>query len=421
MKVLFVHNNFPAQFVTLAKALARCQGVELAAVGCETSREVQGVRLVRYPAPINLAQAHSFARRFDNEARRAEEVMYAASALSGEGFSPDLVFVHPGWGESLPLGVVFPAARIVVYCEYYYRREGGDVGFDPEFTAMGVDGYTALDARNAATALALASADAAISPTKWQRSTFPKIFQPLIEVAHEGVDCDVFAPDSDAAFSLPDGARFRAGEEIVTYTARSLEPLRGFHSFMRALPRVLQKRPNARVLIVGEADVSYGALPHKQANWKQAMLAELGPRLDLSRIHFLPRLPYSAYLKVLQVSAAHVYLTYPFVLSWSMLEAMSTGCLLIGSDTAPVRELIDGANGLLAPMFDPVALSDAMIDALARPKAYQEMRARARRTIRQRYDRKTVAAPRLLKLVEDVIGTRLIGPEAAAIRRAVFA
>ena len=412
MKVLFVHNNFPAQFVTLASALSHCDNVELAAIGSETARALPGVRLVRYTSPRSLARAHSFARRFDNEARRAEEVMYAATTLIGEGFSPNLVVAHPGWGENLPLRAVFPAARIVVYCEYYYRREGGDIGFDPEFPAMGVDGYVALDARNAATALALASADAAIAPTHWQKSTFPPLFQSRIDVAHEGVDTDFFAPDPQAAVRLPDGATLSAGEEILTYTARNLEPTRGFHCFMRALPAVLERRPNARALVVGEAGVSYGSPPRGHPNWKQAMLAELGDRLDRSRVIFLPRLPYPSYLKVLQISAAHVYLTYPFVLSWSMLEAMSAGSLLIASDTPPVREVIDGTNGVLAPMFDIEALADSIVDTLARPDHYARMREAARRTMRERYDRTRIAAPRLIGLVGRVTGARLARTDA---------
>ena len=420
MRVLFVHNNFPAQFATLAAELARCEGVQLAAIGCETSREAPRVRLVRYATPVGLVQAHSFARRFDNEARRAEEVMYAAATLCGEGFSPDLIFVHPGWGEALPLASIFPGAKIVVYCEYYYRREGGDVGFDPEFPAMGVDGYIALDARNAATTLALATAEAALAPTNWQRASFPKLFQPLIQVAHEGVDTEFFAPDAQARFDLPDGASFCAGEEILTYTARSLEPLRGFHSFMRALPQILRRRPNARVLIVGEDGVSYGAWPRRHANWKEAMLAELGARLDRSRVHFLPRLPYRSYLKILQVSAAHVYLTYPFVLSWSLLEAMSAGCLVVGSDTAPVRELIDGSNGLLAPMFEIDALAETVVEALAHPGRHADKRRNARRLMRESYDRARVAGPRLLQLVEQTWGTQLKGSPPKPAKRRVF-
>ena len=407
MKILFVHNNFPAQFAALAEALSRFRAVELAAIGCESAREMARVRLHRYRSPAAVARAHSFARRFDNESRRAEEVLYAANKLRQDGFTPDLVFVHPGWGEGLPLRTLFPSARIVVYCEYYYRREGGDVGFDPEFPSMGVDGFVALDARNAATLLSLVSCDAAVSPTEWQKSTYPSIVRSAITVAHDGVDTDFFRPDPFATIALPNGERLQAGEEIVTYASRNFEPLRGFHSFLRALPKVLEKRPKARALIVGDSGVSYGLPPRRHLNWKEALLGELGGRLDRSRVVFLGRQPREAYLGILQVSAAHVYLTYPFVLSWSMLEAMSAGCALIASDTEPVREFVDGDNGALTSFFDTDALADNIVATLADPTRRLARGAAARRTILRRLDAETICTPRRLRLVEELMNTRL--------------
>jgi glycosyltransferase involved in cell wall biosynthesis len=408
MKLLFVHNNFPAQFRNLAVALSATPGVKLAAIGSDTAREMPGVALYRYAAYAPHAPSHSFSRRFDGESRRAEQVLYAATRLAQDGFVPDVILVHPGWGENLPLRAVFPKAKIVVYCEYYYRAEGGDIGFDPEFPSIGVDGAVALDCKNAATLLALASCDAALSPTRWQKSTFPKDFQHKIDVFHEGVDTDKFAPDPHAVLTLSDGRRLAASDEILTYSARSLEPIRGFHNFMRTLPRVLEARPEARVVIVGDDGVSYGVPPRKHPTWKAALLDELKGRIDKSRLLFLGRLPYDDYLRVLQISSAHVYLTYPFVLSWSLLEAMSAGCLVIGSDTAPVREMIDGENGLLAPMFDPAALAKTIIGALAHPEAHAERRRRARRFVRENFDARSQCAPKLI----DWIGT--LGSEAVA-------
>jgi glycosyltransferase involved in cell wall biosynthesis len=404
MKILFVHNNFPAQFRNLVAALSRAGDVEIAAIGCETARASMGVNLYRYQTPPAFAHAHAFARRFDNESRRAEEVLYAATKLSADGFRPDVIVAHPGWGETLPLRTVFPAAKIVVYCEYYYRRDGGDIGFDPEFPSMGLDGFVGLEARNAATLLALSSCDAAIAPTEWQKSTYPELFHPLISVIHEGVDTDYFAPDPEASFVLPNGERIAAGDEILTYSARSLEPIRGFHSFMRALPRVLEQRPAARVVIVGDNGVSYGPPPRKFANWKEAMLAELGDGFDASRVFFLGRLSYGDYRKILQISAAHVYLTYPFVLSWSLLEAMSAGCLTIASDTPPVREIIDDSNGIVAPLFDRDALAARIVAALAEPEAHRRLRGAARDTIVSRFDAQAVCVPRQLALLRSLAG-----------------
>ena len=405
MKLLFVHNNFPAQFRGLVETLVHMENVEIAAIGSETATSSLRVRLERYRMPPTVARAHSFARRFDNEARRAEQVLYAATSLTTEGFVPDVIFVHPGWGENLPLRTVFPSAKIVVYCEYYYRRFGGDIGFDPEFSTMGLDGFVGLDARNATTLLALSSCDAAISPTKWQKSTYPALFHPLISVIHEGIDTDFFVPDPRAIFELPDGKILAAGDEILTYAARNFEPMRGFHVFMRALPAVLERRPQARVVIAGGLGVSYGQPPRKHANWKEAMLAEVGNAIDPSRVTFLNRLPYTDYLKLLQVSAAHVYLTYPFVLSWSMLEAMSAGCLVIGSYTPPVREVINGYNGLLVPMFNRGTLVDTIVAALADPAACRPLREAARQTILRSYDTKTCCIPRQIELLEKLMGT----------------
>ena len=259
---------------------------------------------------------------------------------------------HPGWGETLPLRTIFPRARIVLYCEFFYGTEGRDVGFDPEFPPIGADGDVALHLKNAATLLALAECDVGLSPTIWQRSTFPEIYQPNIRVIHEGVNTEVIKPQADAAFRLSTGRTLRREDEVVTFVARNLEPLRGYHIFMRALPRILKERPRAQILVIGEDRTYYGASPPAGTTWKSIFLNEVSDRIDVNRVHFTGRLIYRDYLKALQISSAHVYLTYPFVLSWSFIEAMSCGCMLIGSDTTPVREVVNGENGVLVPFFD---------------------------------------------------------------------
>jgi glycosyltransferase involved in cell wall biosynthesis len=403
MNVLFVHNNFPAQYQHLAAALARTPGVNVAAVGSYTSRKMADVDLRRYSfGDGDVAATHPFARRFDMECRRAEQVLYALSSLSASGFTPDLIMAHPGWGETLPLRTIYPKARIVLYCEFFYRSEGQDVGFDPEFSETGADGHVGLHLKNATTLLGLSECDEGISPTQWQRSTYPTGFQKKIEVIHEGIDTDMFKPAPDAAFTLASGRQLRASDEIVTFVARNLEPLRGYHTFMRALPRVLRARPNAEILIVGEHGTSYGRLPPEGATWKSIFFNEIAGRADARRIHFTGHLKRPDYLLALQVSSAHVYLTYPFVLSWSVLEAMSVGCLLIGSDTAPVREVIDGGNGLLTPFFDADALSEQIIDALARRTQFAATRLRARRTAVERYDLSRVCLPQM----RDFLGAK---------------
>ncbi len=327
-------------------------------------------------------------------------MLYALSSLAESGFKPDAILAHPGWGETLPLRTVFPAARIMLYCEFFYGKEGRDVGFDPEFSDVGTDGHIALHLKNAATLLALTESDICVSPTAWQRSTFPAEYQCKIRTIHDGIDVDQVKPNPDAVFRLPSGRRLRRSNEVVTFVARNLEPLRGYHVFMRALPRILAKRPRAQVVVIGGDGVSYGAAPPRGQTWKQRFLDEISEHTDTERIHFAGRLPYAEYLHALQISSAHVYLTYPFVLSWSMLEALSAGCTVIGSDTSPVRELIDGRNGFLVPFFDKAELAERVIEALSHPARFRSVREKARQTILDRYDLHRICLPKMMDLLE---------------------
>ncbi|MGX5734045.1 glycosyltransferase [Bosea thiooxidans] len=401
--VLFVHNNFPAQFKNLAKKLSGCPGIRVHAIAARGAAGMQGVNMLRYRVSDHeVATMHAFARRFEIESRRAEQVMYAASALKLKGVIPKLIYVHPGWGEALPLRVVFPDAMICTYAEFYYAPTGTDIGFDNEFPPYGVDGEVRIVLRNAASLLSLVDATVAIAPTQWQRSVFPHELQPKIHVVHDGLDTAGLArPARPRTVEIP-GHRFAPGQEIVTYVARNLEPYRGFHLFMRALPRILQQRPEAHICIVGGDGVGYGYAPVDFANWRLAMMAELGDRLDLSRVHFLGKLPYETYLALLALSSAHVYLTYPFVLSWSVLEAMALECLVIGSDTPPVTEVLrHGENGLLVPFFDSEALADTVVEALAEPQRHAALRKAARQAIVDRYDFQATSLPQHIALIDE--------------------
>jgi glycosyltransferase involved in cell wall biosynthesis len=389
MNILFVHNNFPAQFRGLAQALASRPDCHVAAIGSETATPLPGVNLLRYRMPqVSVAQTHPFARRFDLECRRATEVLYALTELRESGFAPDLIIGHCGWGETLPLHALFPQAKIAIYCEFYYRADGQDVHFDPEGPQLGLDGLVGLHCKNASTLLSLSEADLGLSPTEWQKRTYPPEYQDRIRVVHEGVDGENLRPDPDAQFALPNGAVLRKGQEIVTYVARNLEPMRGYHIFMRALPRLLAERPQAQVVIAGGDGVSYGASPPQGMTWKSIHLDEVAGQIDLSRVHFLPLQPYDDYRRLLQVSSVHAYLTFPFVLSWSLVEAMATGCVIVASDTAPVREAIThDVEGLLTPFHDPEALADRIAAVLADPASFARLGAQARATALARFSR----------------------------------
>jgi glycosyltransferase involved in cell wall biosynthesis len=400
MNVLFVHNNFPAQFQQLARHLAQQPGVRVAAIGARTSRSLKDVRLIKYAlTDVDVSSSHPFARRFDMECHRAEQVLYALTSLASSGFIPDVIVAHPGWGEALPLRSIFPKARLVVYCEFFYGKTGRDVGFDPEFPTIGMDGHVALQLKNAATALALSECDAGIAPTAWQRSTFPSVFQDKIAVRHEGVDTAMIKPMRSASYRLPSGKLLTAKDEVVTFVARNLEPLRGYHVFMRALPRIMAERPNAEIILIGGHGTSYGAPPPDGASWQSIFLDEVAGGIDRQRVTFAGHLPYEDYLRALQISSVHVYLTYPFVLSWSLLEAMSAGCLVIGSDTAPVREVLSEENGIVVPFFDVEQLADRAIDALAHPSRFRKHRNAARRTILERYDLTQTCLPALVDFI----------------------
>lgn len=209
-------------------------------------------------------------------------------------------------------------------------------------------------------------------------------------------------PDPRATIGLAQaGVQLRHGDEVVTFVNRNLEPMRGYHQFMRALPAILDRRKQARVVIVGGDEVSYGKAPAGQRGFREVYFNEVKDRIDASRVHFVGRVPYDTLVTLLRVSAVHVYLTVPFVLSWSMLEAMSLGALVVGSATPPVQEVIEhGRNGLLVDFFDPAQLADTVCEALARPAAYAAMRAQARQDIVQRYDFRGVSLPAYLRLIE---------------------
>lgn len=408
MKFLFVHQNFPGQYLHLARHLAADRSNEVVFITQREDAKLAGVRNVVYkPTRPVTGGVHHYVQETEGAILNAQAVVRAALQLKEAGFIPDVMLGHNGWGEIWYLKEVFPHAPLLGYFEFFYRLNGADVGFDPA-DPPSFDTGPRLRTKNLGNLLALDAVDWGQCPTRWQHSLYPRHYQSILSVLHEGIDTQVAAPDKDAFLSLPTaGIELRAGDEVVTYVARNLEPYRGFRTFMRSLPAILDRRPKAQVVVVGGNEVSYGAALLNGRTFKQEMLDEVGPSLDLSRIHFLGKIPYSTYMKVLQVSRAHVYLTYPFVLSWSMLEAMSANCLIVGSRTPPVEEVVrHGQNGLLVDFFAPGEVSDRVIEALEDRNAHTTLRQNARRTVVEQFDLATVCLPAQLTLLNKLVARR---------------
>jgi glycosyltransferase involved in cell wall biosynthesis len=400
VKVLFVHQNFPGQYVHLANHYGAQRAHEVVALGeaknlGRPQARIRGVRLYGYAMPpLPAAKADGFDRSVHEAIHRGKHVAAAASRLRRAGFRPDVVFAHIGWGEALFLKDVFPEAQVVLYCEFFYRARGADFGFDPEF-APSAEKQLRLRVMNAPLLMSLAASDAGVAPTRWQRQQFPAPYRSGLAVLHDGID-------TQRAFISPDPR----AEELVTYFSRNLEPYRGFHSFMRAIPEIQRRRPRARILIVGGDEVSYSPRLPPGETYKARMLKELDGRIDMSRIEFRPRVPYAEYLSLLRRSSVHVYLTYPFVMSWSLLEAMASGCLVVGSRTPPVEEaIVDGQNGLLADFFSPQGIAERVDYALSNDHSH--LRENARRSVVERYDLRTVCLPAQRRYVERLLASSL--------------
>lgn len=389
MRILITHTNFPAQFRHIAEYLGR-SGKHQVVFAARTPREewaIPGVtKAVFTPDEDTPGDPHPLARNYDGNLRLATALAGACDKLKKRGFTPDLILGHSGWGQTLFLRDVFPDTPFVGYFEWYYDADSAEFAFegDPPDLMRRIR----IRTRNTPILHDLASCAVGITPTAWQRAQFPAVFRPKLARLHDGVNTRFFSPANNGGPSpdpldLP-GTDLSGATELVTYCARGLEPYRGFPSFYAALPAILDARPGCHAVIAGEDRTCYGPKPADGRSW--AEVARDTVRVDESRVHFTGPLPYGKYRELLRASSVHVYLTWPFVLSWSLLEAMSCGCLVVGSDTEPVREVLGHEkNGLLTDFHSPEKIAQTVVDALARQEEYSSLRGNARQTVLDAY------------------------------------
>lgn len=412
-----MHPNMPGQFKHLCRKFGENPDNTVVFITREKpGTEIPGVIKVEYKPPREPSfRTHRYIIGLERGILQGQEVWRVCKKLKEEGFVPDVIVTHPGWGDAMYVKDIFYDTPVLGYFEFYYRSEGGDVNFDPE-DPMTEDDRARIRTKNAINLFNLEMCDWGISPTSWQQHLHPKEFRDRISIIHDGVDTDMVRPDPTDSYTIEKaGITLTAKDEVVTYVARNFEPYRGFPTAMRAFKMIQERRPNCHIIAIGADDVSYGKRPPKGTTYRKMYMEELKP--DLSRLHFVGFVPYEDFLKILHISRAHLYLTYPFVLSWSSLESMAAECLLIASSTQPVLEVVeDGHNGLLVDFFSPEQVADRICEALEHPERFTDIRKNARKTIMERYALNKLL-PLHQQLVEDLAARRFPPPAAGEIMK----
>jgi glycosyltransferase involved in cell wall biosynthesis len=407
MNLMFVHQNMPGQYREQLLWLAQQRAHRIVFL---TQRKdppkIDGITTVRYgPHGRDAPSTYGLSKIWEEAAASGYGAVLAAQKLEkDEGFRPDIIIGHAGWGELLFFKDLWPDVPVIGFFEYFYRATGGPVGFDPDDPPNEYTPYL-LRARNTVPYASVDAVDLGHAPTQWQADRFPDYFRDKFYVCHDGIRTDRLRPNPKVELNLGRLKRpLTRKDEIFTYLARNLEHTRGFHIFMRALPAIQKARPNARVIILGGNDVSYGRKSKHPKGLRAEMEEEVGPQLDWDRVHFLGQVPYSEYCKIVQLSRCHIYLTMPFVLSWSLLESMSMQATVVASDVAPVREAVThGENGLLVNFFDPGALADQVVDVLANQPAYAHLGPAARAQVVETYDFLTRCMPEHVRQINALV------------------
>lgn len=386
VNILFLHRNFPAQFRHVLMELKKGPN-KIFFITNNDDIEIPGVEKIVYrlEKETDFSQ-NGYLNFYEDAVFHGKAVAEAAQKLKDEGFIPDVIYGH-SWGPTMFIKDIFPNVPLICYFEWFYNAEGADADFGGK--VLSFDERARLRTKISNICIDLVACDAGICPTNWQKQQFPKEFQEKIKVLHDGIDTDICRPNSDAVFIVEEkNLALTAKDEVLTYATRGMEAYRGFPQFMVAADKLLKKRPNLHVVIAGEDAAFYGP-QLTDTTFKQMMLKELN--LDMERVHFVGKLPYEDYIKLLQISSAHVYLTYPFVPSWSLLEAMSVGCCIVASDTEPVQEVVEGGfNGLLCNFFDFNQLAQRIEYVLDNQNDLIQIRNNARKTILENYALKDI-------------------------------
>lgn len=400
MNILFIHRSFPAQFKYIATLLSLDTNNNVIFLTADKELEIDGITKLVY-TPKN-----QFERSTNPYLQNLEDAIIHGQAAAGvllemkhRDIKPDLIFSFSGWGTSVFIKDIFPNVPLLTYFEWY--RDTKNLEFDLDGIPIDEATRGLLRCNNTHVLMSLNSCDAGISPTLWQKSQFPKEYQDKIKIIHDGIDTNYYMPDKNAKLSIKsENLEFTKDDEIITYGTRGMEPCRGFPEFMKAVNKLLEKRPNTHFVIAGD-DISCYSENNTNESYKELMFKELD--FNMNRVHFVGKLPIEEYRKFLQISSAHVYLTQPFVLSWSMLEAMATGCCVIGSNTEPVLEVIeDNINGLITEHSNIDDLVAKIEYALDNKDKMEKIRGNARNTIIEKYDiSKTL--PKQMALIHSLI------------------
>ncbi len=400
MRIIFIHQNMPGQFKHLAPQMAAA-GHDVIFITKRNDINLPGVRRITY----NLGReakthGHVYIHQLDEQILYGQAVARVLTELKSQGFVPDVICAHSGWGEALFTKEIFPDTPTQIFSEFFYRAVGSDINFETK-EDVSYDRMCRSRMRNTHMALTCLDADALIAPTVWQWQQHPAMMRERMSVIHDGINTQKCAPNPSVTFDLPTGQTLSRDDEVITYMSRNLEPYRGFHHFMEIVGELQRRRPKAHILIIGGDEISYGSKPEDAANWRESMLAK--HHVVPSRVHFLGRIPYDDYIKFLQISRVHVYLTYPFVLSWSSMEAMSVGCTIAASSTPPVREVMQhDDNALLFDFHKPTEMLETVCRLLDDAALCNRLGKAARQTIVNNYDLNTICLPQQMAILDQL-------------------